>query len=225
MVIAAAPLERFDLGDTACGLGRSQRCVPQFVYVAPENSAASLPGPFARAGEIVQLFERLVGPFPYEKLAHLQSSTRFGGMENASAIFYATARFRRGTMRDGLDRARDGASVVRRRGDGARVGAPLAVGRIRDVFRGALDARARAATARSRARWRDIRATVLADTVVVTQRPVIDTIETELLALLNANSYEKGGFVLHMLRPQVGDRAFFARARVLLREVPGRNAH
>ena len=48
-----------------------------------------MPGPFARAGEIVQLFSRLVGPFPYEKLAHVQSSTRFGGMENASAIFYS----------------------------------------------------------------------------------------------------------------------------------------
>ena len=33
------------------------------------------------------------GPFPYEKLAHVQSSTRFGGMENASAIFYADGNF------------------------------------------------------------------------------------------------------------------------------------
>src|SRR3954470_21798176 len=64
-----------------------QRCVPQFVYTAPEQKSFA-PGPFMRAGEIVQLFERLVAPFPYEKLAHLQSSTRFGGMENASAIFY-----------------------------------------------------------------------------------------------------------------------------------------
>ena len=101
MVIAAAPLTEYDVGDTACGLAESQRCVPQFVYVAPEQRNF-LPGPFARVGEIVQLFARLVGPFPYEKLAHLQSSTRFGGMENASAIFYADGGFRRGTMRDGV---------------------------------------------------------------------------------------------------------------------------
>ena len=140
MVIAAAPLERFDLGDTACGLAEGQRCVPQSVYTAPEQRGM-LPGPFARAGEIVQLFARLVGPFPYEKLAHLQSSTRFGGMENASEIFYSDGAFRRRTMNDGLDRARDGASMVRRRGDRARVGAPVAVRGIRDVFRRALDAR------------------------------------------------------------------------------------
>src|SRR5689334_22840447 len=79
MVIAAAPLVAYDLGDTSCGLAEMQRCVPQAVYTAPEQKAFS-PGPFARAGEMVQLFARLVGPFPYEKLDHLQSSTRFGGM-------------------------------------------------------------------------------------------------------------------------------------------------
>ena len=47
----------------------------------------------------------------------------------------------------------------------------------------------------------------------VTKRPVIDTIETNYLALLNRNSYEKGGFVLHMLRAQVGERAFFDALR------------
>jgi aminopeptidase N len=47
----------------------------------------------------------------------------------------------------------------------------------------------------------------------VPRRPVIDTIETNLLALLNRNSYEKGGFVLHMLRVQVGDSAFFRALR------------
>ena len=37
--------------------------------------------------------------------------------------------------------------------------------------------------------------------------------ETDLLALLNRNSYEKGGFVLHMLRSQVGEGPFFAALR------------
>ena len=64
-----------------------------------------------------------------------------------------------------------------------------------------------------RTRMRAIRATVLRDTVSVTKRPVIDTIETNLMSLLNRNSYEKGGFVLHMLRTQVGDSAFFGALR------------
>jgi aminopeptidase N len=42
---------------------------------------------------------------------------------------------------------------------------------------------------------------------------VIDTIETDLLSLLNRNSYQKGAFVLHMLRSQLGDGAFFSGLR------------
>jgi aminopeptidase N len=54
-----------------------------------------------------------------------------------------------------------------------------------------------------------IRRTILADTNVVTKRPVIDSAETDYLSLLNRNSYEKGGFFLHMLRSQLGENAFF----------------
>jgi aminopeptidase N len=58
-----------------------------------------------------------------------------------------------------------------------------------------------------------VRRTVLGDSSSVAKRPVIDSIETNYLALLNANSYQKGGFVLHMLRSQVGERAFFNAIR------------
>lgn len=91
MVIAAAPLVETDLGATACGYGTSSRCVPQMVYTAPEQ-ADYMPGPFAAADSIVTFFSRLIAPFPFEKLAHLQSSTRFGGMENATEISMPTVR-------------------------------------------------------------------------------------------------------------------------------------
>ncbi|TMG78834.1 MAG: M1 family metallopeptidase, partial [Betaproteobacteria bacterium] len=101
MVIGAGPLVKIDLGATACGLADLRRCVRQSVYVAPELRK-TMPGSFARAGDIVRFFASRVGPFPYEKLAHLQSATRFGGMENATAIFYADAMFRRGGVGEGI---------------------------------------------------------------------------------------------------------------------------
>jgi aminopeptidase N len=58
-----------------------------------------------------------------------------------------------------------------------------------------------------------IRGTILADTSAVTRRPVIDTVETDLMELLNVNSYQKGGFVLHMARALLGDSAFFQGVR------------
>ena len=211
MVIAVAPLVAYDLGDTGCGLAELQRCVPQSVYTAPEQKSFS-PGPFARAGEMVQLFSSLVGPFPYEKLAHLQSSTRFGGMENASAIFYADRGFRTGQMGDGVvahETAHQwfGDAVTEREWPHVWLSEGFA------TYFAALWTRA----ARGDSAFRDdmsrIRERVLGDQEAVPKRPVIDTIETNLLSLLNRNSYEKGGFVLHMLKNEVGERAFFDALR------------
>jgi aminopeptidase N len=211
MVIAAAPLSRFDLGDTACGLADDQRCVPQAVYTAPEQ-ASYMPGPFIRAAEIVQLFARLVGPFPYEKLAHLQSSTRFGGMENASEIFYSDGAFRRRSLTDDLIAHETAHQWF---GDAVteREWAHLWLSEGFATYFAALWTRAARGDSAFRVQMSSVRARVLADTTAVTKRPVIDTIEKNYLSLLNRNSYEKGAFVLRMLQVQVGEGAFFDAIR------------
>jgi aminopeptidase N len=38
--------------------------------------------------EILAFFEKTIGPYPYKKLNNVQSTTMFGGMENANNIFY-----------------------------------------------------------------------------------------------------------------------------------------
>jgi aminopeptidase N len=45
------------------------------------------------------------------------------------------------------------------------------------------------------------------------ERPVVDTTQSDLLALLNTNSYQKGAWMLHQLRGIMGDSAFFAGLR------------
>ncbi|MFI5228125.1 MAG: M1 family metallopeptidase [Gemmatimonadales bacterium] len=211
MVIAAAPLVELDLGDTDCGLAELQRCVPQSVYTAPEQRDF-VPGPFARAGEIVQFFSNLIGPFPYEKLAHVQSSTRFGGMENASEIFYSDAGFRRHTLTDETiahETAHQwfGDAVTERDWPQLWLSEGFA------TYFAALWERAARGDSAFHARMSSIRDAVIADSTSVPLRPVIDTAEKNLLALLDRNSYEKGGFVLHMLKQQVGERAFFEGIR------------
>src|SRR2546428_10804511 len=54
----------------------------------------------------------------------------------------------------------------------------------------------------------EIRRVVLSSRVVA-ERPVIDTAQQDLMALLNENSYQKSGFVLHMLRTTLADSVFF----------------
>ncbi len=211
MVIAAAPLVETSLGETACGYGSSARCVPQSVYTAPEQQP-SMPGPFAAADGIVSFFSRLIAPFPFEKLAHLQSSTRFGGMENATEIFYSDRAFRRHTMNDGLishETAHQwfGDAVTERDWPELWLSEGFAT-----YFSALWTEHARGDSA-FRATMADMRREVLDDRRVAAA-PVIDTTETNLMALLDANSYEKGGFVLHMLRRTLGDSAFFRGLRL-----------
>jgi aminopeptidase N len=210
MVIAVGPLVRFDLGETACRTDDRTQCVRQSVYVLPENTSW-LPGAFNSAGPIVALFQDLVGPFPYEKLAHLQSNTRFGGMENASNIFYDGKLFPTQRVSDGLiahETAHQwfGDAVTEREWAHLWLSEGFA-----DYFAALWAQHAHGDTAFKR-EMAGMRAKILADPVVAS-RPVIDTAQTNYLALLNTNSYDKGAWVLYMLHQQLGDSAFFRGLR------------
>ena len=210
MVIAAGPMVRYDLPASACHRGESGDCVQQSVFVMPENRSW-LPGVFSATDRIMSLFERLVAPFPYEKLAHLQSSTRFGGMENASAIFYDGRLFPEQKVTDGLlahEMAHQwfGDAVTEREWAHLWLSEGFA-----DYFEALWEREARGEPG-YRAALAKLRDNILADTVVAT-RPVIDTAQTNYMSLLNANSYDKGAFVLSMLHHELGDSAFFRGVR------------
>ena len=215
MVIAAAPMVHLDLGESACGLAEHRRCVRQSAYVAPERRAI-LPGNFARADDILTYFASVIGPYPYEKLAHLQSTTRFGGMENATAIFYDDNLYRRGGPGEGLiahETAHQwfGNAVTEREWPHLWLSEGFA------TYFAALWTRYAHGDSAFAAEMTRIRRVILDDTVAVPRRPVIDTMETNLLGLLNRNSYQKGGWVLHMLRSQLGDTAFVGALREYFR--------
>ena len=211
MVIAAGPLTMHDLGKTACGFAEGGGCVPQMAWTAPEQ-ARFMPGQFAHAGEIVEFFARTFGAFPYEKLAHLQTTTRYGGMENSSAIFYADRLFRRPNgVSDGLiahETAHQwfGDAVTEREWAHAWLSEGFA------TFLAALWTQHARGDSAYRSELSGMRQDVLRSKVAG-ERAVIDSVETDPNALLNENTYQKGGFVLHMLRTQLGDSAFFAGVR------------
>ncbi len=211
MVVGVGPLTQVDLGETACGLAELRRCVPQSVYVAPELKG-TMPGNFAEAPGIVEYFGSLIAPFPYEKLAHVQSATRYGGMENATAIFYSDAAFRRGGVNTGtisheIAHQWFGDAVTEREWPHVWLSEGFA------TYFSALWTQKSRGDSAFKADMARIRDRILEDTVDVARKPVIDTLTTELLDLLNRNSYEKGGFILHMLRAELGDSAFFAGLR------------
>jgi aminopeptidase N len=211
MVIAAAPLVRHELGAAACGLAELERCVEQAVYVMPE-AREYMPGPFTSARAVVEWMAQLIAPFPYEKLAHVQSSTIYGGMENASAIFYDERLFRDRAVTVDLiahETAHQwfGDAVTPRDWPHLWLSEGFA------TYFSALWTEESQGDSAFQAQMAATRAHILADSSAVPRRPVVDTIETNLTALLNANSYQKGGWTLHMLRRLVGDSAFFRGMR------------
>jgi aminopeptidase N len=56
-----------------------------------------------------------------------------------------------------------------------------------------------------------------------TDRPVVDDTQ-DYMQLLNANSYQKGGWILHMLRRQLGDTVFQRSVRSYYATYAGKNA-
>ena len=211
MVIAAAELVQHPVIDARCVRTESGGCLAQTVYTASDSNVA-VPPAFGRATDITAFYSSIVAPFPYEKLAHLQSTTIFGGMENATAIFYSDQSFRRGTMSTGLIAHETAHQWF---GDAVteRTWAHLWLSEGFATYFAELYSEHVFGRDTLVARMRAIRKVLIADSAGAMTRPVLDTAQTDYMRLLNANSYEKGGFVLHMARALIGDSAFFQGIR------------
>lgn len=184
--------------------------IPIEVWTYPEDSAFADSGPFRRATEIVETMERLVGPFPYEKLAHVESSTRYGGMENSSAIFYAEKPYVNRTMGEGVVRHETshqwfGDAVTEREWPHLWLSEGFA-----SYFDLVIGAALSGDSVLAAGMARDAEAYFSSKVV---DRPLVDTAEHDPNNLLNENSYQKGAWVLHMLRGTLGDSAFFRGIR------------
>ncbi len=185
--------------------------IPIEVWTYPEDSAFADSVPFRRATEIVEVMQRLIGPFPYEKLAHVQSSTKFGGMENSSAIFYAEKPYVERKMGEGVVRHETahqwfGDAVTERDWPDIWLSEGFAT-----YFDGVIGAALDGDSVLTRAMHANAEDYFKS---AVTDRPIVDSgYAADPINLLNANSYPKGAWVLHMLRGAIGDSAFFRGLR------------
>ena len=218
MVIGAADMKIKSLGLAACGNApasqREDGCVEVTYWVYPEDLAKAAPS-FARAAEMVNFFTETIGPFPFEKLANVQSSTRFGGMENASAIFYSEKAIANGrniesTVSHEIAHQWFGDAVTESNWHHLWLSEGFA------TYFGALYFEDADGVADFRKRMESSRKRVVKSEVI--NRPIIDTEVTDLFKLLNSNNYPKGGWVLHMLRGILGDDIFFQGIRSYYRK-------
>jgi aminopeptidase N len=162
---------------------------------------------FALKDSILKYYEKNIGSFPFEKLAHVQSTTMYGGMENASCIFY------------------DENAI---KGDG-KINDLIAHEIVHQWF----------GNSASEKEWSDLWlsegfATYLTNLYIEdvlgkkafieqlkkdrkkviafaqkTLPPLKDTLTQNIQDLLNPNAYQKGSWILHMIREQIGIELFW----------------
>jgi aminopeptidase N len=196
--------------------------IPVYTYVFPESKDAGFKN-YAIATQILPYYIKNIGPFAYKKLANVQSKTIFGGMENAGAIFY----FENSTTTPGIEELMAHEIAHQWFGDAASEKnfghVWLSEGFATYMTNLYLEHKYGADTLKQR---------LLADKEVVLafeksrHTSVVDTlVKDNYMQLLNANSYQKGGWVLHMLRRKLGDEVFWKGIQAYYAKYNGGNAY
>ncbi len=175
------------------------------------------------AQDPLDFFIETVGAYPFEKLANVQSTTRFGGMENASCIFYdENAVTGKNTMENLIahEIAHQWFGNSATESDWSHLW--LSEGFATYFTSLHLEHKyGRSAMNQQLTKDRD-RVIRFSRANIV---PVIDTVSTDLMYLLNPNAYQKGCWVLHMLRHEIGDERFFKVIRDYYEAFKFSNAH
>ncbi len=206
MVVAAARFATTRLPDAACAL----KCVPISIKTYPEDSAFAVQGPFRRAGEIVDFFSHLIGAFPFERLSQVESATIYGGMENATAIFYDQKAYGKKSLSEETvahETAHQwfGDAVTEDDWHHLWLSEGFAT-YFAGLWEEHVGGRQALDSVMGQAAERVFESTA-------TERPILDLQATDLMGLLNSNNYPKGAWVLHSLRGLMGDSAFFGGIR------------
>ncbi|MBN9384672.1 MAG: M1 family metallopeptidase [Chitinophagaceae bacterium] len=180
--------------------------IPVYNYVYPENKEQGFRS-YAHALRILPFYIHHIGPYPFEKCGNVQSKTRFGGLENASAIFY----YENSVSSPGIESLMAHEIAHQWFGDAVTetewrylwlsegFATYMTHCYLEDTY----------GTDTLKAGMKKDR-----DQVVSFEKnrlvPVIDSsIKKDYMQLLNPNSYQKGGWVLHMLRRKIGDSLFW----------------
>jgi len=160
------------------------------------------------AVEVLEYYNSIIGRYPYTKLANVQSKTRFGGMENAGNIFY----YEESVTGHGQIEPLIAHEVAHQ-----WFGNSVSEKNWRDIWLSEgfatylTDLYLENKYGKEKLRERMImeREKVVKYSENTDIQPVVYNEKENLFKLLNRNSYEKGAWILHMLRTKIGDEKFF----------------
>src|ERR1043166_6856715 len=193
------------------------------LYNVPQKDRGYAPKGFSPAGPALSFFSQTIAPYPYERLALIIGATRFGGMENSSAIVFTS------TLLD----LRPDEKMSPRFGIPTRIedvvaheiahqwfGDSVTESTWADLWLSEGFATYFAALFIQKHEGQQAFETYMTDASEAAIKfektkpiPIHDRETEKLFDLLNANNYQKGAWVLHMLRARLGDDVFFRAIR------------
>lgn len=179
-------------------------------WVYPQNKNEGFYD-YSVSSKVLDYFHTHIGEYSYKKLANVQSKTRFGGLENANTIFYfENSVTGKGTIESLIAHEtahqwfgnsateKDWHHIWLSEGF-ATYFANLYLEHVYGYDRMAKEEK----TDRDQ----------VINYFAKNPAAVLDTTVTDLMKLLSINAYQKGGWVLHMLRHEVGDQSFWKGIR------------
>ena len=195
--------------------------IPVSTWVFTDNRAEGFID-YSQAVEVLEWFHTNIAPYPYRKLANVQSKTRYGGMENASNIFY---------FENSVNGKKEREALIAHEIAHQWFGNTASEANWYHVWLSEgfatyctdLYMEAKYGQEILAERMREERFAVI-QYAARRKAPIVDTTVNNLNALLNTNSYQKGAWVLHMLRREIGDEAFWKGIRAYYQRYKESNA-
>jgi aminopeptidase N len=195
--------------------------IPVNAFVYPEDSINGFAS-FKVAPTILDFYQKTIGPYPFTQLHNVQSTTRYGGMENAGCIFYDEASLnnnRKSKLLIAHEIAHQwfGNSVTESDWQHLWLSEGFAT-YLTNFYIEQSEGQQPFHQQLAQDRMRVINFSKSF------QAPLIDSLTLDLNERLNPNAYQKGSWVLHMLRVQLGDSLFWAGIRNFYNEFQYQNA-
>jgi aminopeptidase N len=196
------------------------RGIPQQVWVFPQDREPGYRVFELTGRKAFEFFSDWIGPYPYEKLAHVEAAGMSGGTEHASAIFYGEKGVTAGRAPVVHEVAHQwwGDAVTEKDWDDIWLSEGFAT-YFTHLYAEQFSGRD--------AFIRGLRADV--QTIATAQgeapdQPVIHRNLSDMSKVLNRLVYQKAGWVLHMLRGTIGTDTFWTGIREYYRRYRNQNA-
>ncbi|MFM8597379.1 MAG: M1 family metallopeptidase [Flavobacteriales bacterium] len=181
--------------------------IPIFATVYPQDSLGGMAS-FEVAPQILNFYQKTIAPYPFLQLNNVQSTTRYGGMENVGCIFYdeeSLTQNRRSTLLIAHEIAHQWFGNTVTESDWQHLWlsegfATYLTNYYIEMTEGQAPFREQLVQDRNR----------VINFSKKFQAALVDSLTTDLNDRLNPNAYQKGSWVLHMLRVELGDSTFWS---------------